>query len=767
MKIVEYEGPLDAHIYIIGEAPGAEEEETGVPFSGGAGRILDRLLMDSGIVRGECRIANVMRVRPPNNDFSVYYDGKVPSTQLLEGIRYLVEDIKKTRPWVVCALGNEAMKALFGFGGITDWRGSIMWCEKIGCKVIPTVHPALIMRQWDFAPLALFDFKRLREESETPNITIPKREIVIGPSFERIMTEIERLKTSEKVSFDIETVETTEGGGITPHITAIAFSDNPFWAICIPFTSGTEPYWSDPVQEIAIWKAVKGLLEDPKPKKIAQNAQFDMAVLQYSYGIKVANLWMDTMCAHHTVYPELPKALAVICSIYTRQPFYKHWAKQGGDVTFWRYNGMDACVTYEAAIAIEKDLKEYSLDSFYWERVHPLIEVFLDIQLRGTRVDLAVRSKAAEEVANKTNLLQSELEIMVGRPISANSPKQIKELLKEMGIPLKVSRTTGKETTDEDALLALSAKYPSPIFDIILGIRRNKKMLSTYLQAPLSNDGRIRTSYMIGGTETGRISSRESIFGSGTNLQNIPKGVCRKMFVPDEGKVFLEADLSQAEARVVAYLSGEERLIELFSRGGDIHRQTASWLFSKEVDKVTYEERDLSKRLVHASNYGIGPRTFAAHAGVKEARAKELLSTYFSTFPNIRRWQLEIQAELRRSRWLMTPMGRKRLFFGRWGEDLFREAYAFKPQSTVADILNLAMLRFISANKEKGLRGEVMLQVHDSFVAQCDKEKVNETLEIIREAFNLHTVIMGRTLTIPVDIKVGVNWDEMKEVTNG
>jgi len=744
--IVPFEGPTDAKIYIVGEAPGAEEEAQGRPFVGSAGRILDKLLMDVGIVRSECRLANVMRIRPPTNNFAHFYVDKqmhIPKPELIEGRKYLLEDIKKCRPNVVCALGNEALMALFSHRNITDWRGSILWHHRLNVKVIPTVHPAMIMRQWDFAPLVLFDLRKVKEESETPKCNIPNRDFILAPTFEQVMCELVRLQKCKKIAFDIETEGTI--------ITAIAFADSPFSAICIPFTfsKGTETinYWPTIEEEIAVMNEIKKLMEDEKIEKIAQNAQFDCVIFAINPPyINTKNLVMDTMCAHHTIYPELPKGLEVLCSIYTRQPYYKHWAKTGSAVDFWKYNAMDACIAFETAIAIEKEMKEFGVYDFYYKLVHPLIPILTEMQIRGVKVDNLVRLQANEECLRKVAETQNRLNELVGRQVNVVSPKQLKQLFyEEMKLPPRISRVRGTETTDEEAIEALAAQYPNEVFDLILTIRKNLKLLGTYL----TDEGeRIRCSYLIGGTKTGRLSSRESVFGTGSNLQNIPKGICRKMFVADEGKVFIEADLSQAEARIVAYLSGEEKLINLFEKGGDIHAQVAEWI---GVD------RELAKRLVHGSNYGIGVRTFAYHAQIKESKAREVLQKYFDTFPKIKMWQLQIQAHLSKTRIMETPMGRKRLFFGRWGEQLFREAYSYIPQSTVADVLNLAII-----NLKKSIpNAEIMLQIHDAFVVQCAEGEVNMYADAIKEIFKIPLTINNKTFTIPVEIKTGKNWDEM------
>ena len=366
----------------------------------------------------------------------------------------------------------------------------------------------------------------------------------------------------------------------------------------------------------------------------------------------------------------------------------------------------------------------------------------------------------------ETKELEEKLSLAIGRVLNVMSPKQLKELLyDELNLPPQYKKGTTKLTTNEEALDSLRKKSPSPIFDLILTIRGNRKLLGTYLADKGGEDGRMRCSYIIGGTETGRLSSRQSVFRSGTNLQNIPKGVCRRMFVADEGKVFVQADLSQAEARVVAYLSEEEKLIDLFGEGVDVYKQVASWIFNKPISEITTggkeTDREIAKHLIHASNYGIGSRTFARVAGVSEGEAKRLLQRYFDTFPKIKAWHLRIQSALGKSRTMTTPMGRKRTFFGLWGDQLFREAYAFVPQATVADVLNLAIIKF----HEKFPDIEVMLQIHDAFVIQVSENTLkSDYVNALTNAFDIPIYIAGRTLKIPIDLKSGKNWDEMEVV---
>lgn len=782
-RVVNSVGPTNAKIFLVGEAPGSNEELEGKPFVGGAGKLLNRLLMEAGMIRGECRIGNVMRVRPAGNNFGhFYYDKsrKIPKQELLDGIVYIKEEIRKCNPNVVVALGNEPLRALTGEMGITNWRGSILFSKELGCKIIPTIHPANLLRAWNNVPLVMFDMKRIRDESQSPDWSLRERDFPLRLSFEQVMKELIRMRTVKRISFDVET-------NYDGHITAIALADSPWYALSIPITNSSgAPYWIEE-EEAEIWKAIKVVMENPDIETIAQNAQFDIIMFRINpYHINIKNLWMDTMCAHHTVYPEMAasesqltgkhiigggKSLGLLCSIYTRQPYYKHWGKSGNDEIYWKYNCMDAAVTFEIAERLEREMKEFGVLDFYYKFVHPLIPILLETQMDGVKINHTIRQEAYDSYLRETEVLEEKLNGAIGRIVNVQSPKQLAELLyKDLGFPTKYKRGTAKVTTDELAIAELAAKYSSPVFDLILKIRQNRKLLGTYLSDKGGEDGRIRCSYVIGGTETGRLSSRKSVFGTGMNLQNIPPGVCRRMFIPDnEDTVFIESDLSQAEARIVAYEAEEGRMIEVFESGGDIHQLTADSLpagfkpTGSAYENIPNPVRLFAKKHVHAFNYGEGVMMFAKRARIQKSLATAIRNGYLDKFFNIKAWQLRIQSELNRSRTMTTAMGRRRTFFGMWGDALFRSAYAFKPQATVADLLNLALIRFMGS-VPKGKQWKNRLQVHDSFVTQCSRSEVEECIEMIRKAFDITIRINGRDVRIPVEFKVGNNWDEMKEV---
>lgn len=736
---VQPSGSRNARIALIGEAPGAEEEKLGIPFVGGAGTILDGLLSDAGIRRRDCYIDNVVPVRPPGNNFKL-----VPKDFLAKCQQEVRDRVKAIAPNVVVLLGNHPLEAFTGSKGIMSWRGSILRTLN-GLKAIPTIHPAALMRDWSSRPLVLFDLERVREESASPEISLPNPVLKINPNFEEIRAALHEMQSADHLAFDIETYN-----GVP---SCIGFSPRPGYAICIPFCRGSKSLWTLS-EEAQILRWIQSLLAHPHPKKIAQNIMFDASVLYTTLGIHIENFWMDTMVCHHCVYPELPKGLDTLCSIYTRHPYYKNIKDWGGSEALWRYNCLDATVTLECALAIHKEALELGVWGHYKRCVEPAIWPLATMQVKGTRIDVEMRSAAAAQTEREVKELEESFRTAAGKDVSLGSPKQLAEFLyDDLGFPKQYSRITNNVTVDADAIEALQARDPhSKVLQVILDYREKSRLLSTYLRSPLDDDKRSRCSYNVAGTTTGRISSSRSLAGTGGNLQNVPKGIARMVYVPDPGKIFVGADLSQAEARVVAALSHDPTYLRVFAEGGDIHTKMALVMF-KDAAK-----RQLAKKVVHASNYGMGPQTFARNTKCSLAEAKAHLERFHATFPLVREWHARVRDQLRLDRTLSTPFGHRRLFMGRWDDSLFREAYAFVPQHTVGIALNIGLANLYYANLPDV---DILLQIHDAIVFQCWLKDQEYVTQCANRAMVFPIDVEGETVTIPSSVKVGKNWHEV------
>jgi len=360
--------------------------------------------------------------------------------------------------------------------------------------------------------------------------------------------------------------------------------------------------------------------------------------------------------------------------------------------------------------------------------------------------------------------------------VNTKSIKDVPKLLYEqLKLPAKTKRRKdGAYTTtaDKTAIAELAEDYNHPLLTAIVAIRERRDIIERYLTSAIDSDGRIRCSFDITGTRTGRLSSRESIYGSGTNLQNQPEKL-RHIYIPDPGKVFVYRDYSQAEARVVAYLANEIALIDLFNDPTrDVHKENAARIFGIPVGEVTDERRYLAKRIIHASNYGMEAKKFVDVVNkdatdswtrrgtgirINLAEARRLLEAYFVLYPGIRDvfWK-DCERELRATRTLVSPFGRKRQFFGRWegNPNFLLEAYSYKPQSAVGDLCCKALVRCYHEIPEC----DVLLNVHDSILVQCRVEDAYAVAEKMGECMAIPMTVGKYTFTLPTDCKVGYNW---------
>lgn len=383
-------GPKDCSIALVGESPGPDEDKYGIaPFVGWSGKLISNDIFAKAKIKrhieevfvpgrgvrididSEVYTTNVIKYFPGRDMFEkrFYERGNIrrPTVELINAWDELGAELGDTSAKVILAAGNHALKALTKKWGIQNWRGSILEATLqpiAGRKVIPIIHPAHILRDYYWRTLTILDCKRAKAQSAFPEIRRPERTYVIRPTLKQILEVEERLYSSEYISLDIE----TKGN----HIACVGFAPNAQWGLCIPFIAGPGHYWESQYEERRAWEAVYRICTGPS-KKILQNALFDMSHLA-AHGIHVKNLWMDTMLAMNVLYPELQKSLAVLCSIYTEEPYYKAegrkamkakgdigekaWDHRQSDEELWRYNLKDCMVTYEVAMEELIDIRE-------------------------------------------------------------------------------------------------------------------------------------------------------------------------------------------------------------------------------------------------------------------------------------------------------------------------------------------------------------------------------------------------------------------------
>lgn len=778
---------------LVGEAPAGAEMQTGRPFTGGAGVVLSHSLSRSGISMHECFQTNVCHVPAPGNSFSNFYK-KENQLALVQGMLQLQADISNIKPNIVVPLGAGALQVITGKKGIDKWRGSILESSLVkGIKSVATYNPAYTLRVYEAKAIMELDFVRVREESRTAEINLPNRVHHLNPPLaERTILRDEML-TSSWLSVDIECW--LDNTGIW-RLACVGFSDRPDRSLVIPANS------TSALLDIRI------LCESSVPK-VFQNGQFDTAVLRDN-GIQVKNYAWDTMYGHHALFVEaagggdemsvlqgkkkmsvFKKGLGFQTSIYTREPFYKDdgklWKDDGNLEMFWLYNGRDAAVTMEI-----RNVQELELDSFgtrcvldhEMALVHPLIYA----TQRGILIDKAKREFLRTEYNLQIERLQYFLDAGAGKPVNVKSPDMKWLLYELLKLPPKMKKRKKADgtyastiTADKDAVNELAGKYKNPLLLTILRIRELRDYLERYIDVPVGADGRMRSLSDPSGTRSGRLAYRKGLDGTGTNLQTIPsrKAVgeqIRQMFISDPGKLFIYPDYKQAEAWVVAYLARCEGLIELLNDPTrDVHYENAARIFNKQVSEVTKEERYLAKRVVHASNYGMGPDRLvelvaedSETSGVRinKQQASQLMAKYFFVYPEIKTiFWADVEREVRHTRILNTPFGRKRAFYARMDDKLIREAYSYIPQSTVGDLGGKAAIRVYNEVQlgMPELGAEFLLNVHDSILVQCNENKYRETADAVLTAMSIPIVVHGRTFIVPTDCKIGRNWGNLSD----
>lgn len=443
-----------------------------------------------------------------------------------------------------------------------------------------------------------------------------------------------------------------------------------------------------------------------------------------------------------------------------------------GPYALWIYNGLDNCVTREILDPLESLHTPHSKNVYRFER--SLQAPVLAMMRRGVRVDTVLRTKYISEFSETLSRLERHLNLMAdavwSAPLNARSHDQlIAFFYRAMDFKPIVSTKKGEKkiSMDREVLEKLREHFfAEPIVSTILAIRDTNGLIKT-LSSGVDSDQRIRVSYNIAGTETGRWSSSKNVFGSGTNFQNITPSI-RDIFIADEGMMLAYADLEQAESRVVAYVSGDKGYIEACEEA-DLHSIVAKMVFGvsgEDVHKSYYRHfsyRDIAKRAGHATNYMATPYTLSKRLKIPVKTCEEFQHLYFSAFPGIRDWHKSVQVRLQTEGKIVTALGRERQFFGRKFEDAtLREAIAYEPQSTVADILNIGLLS-IYTNLEPKV--QLLAQVHDAVLFQFPEND----LPLAARASSFLSIpikINSQTMTIPVETKVGFDWKNMEKLSS-
>lgn len=578
---------------------------------------------------------------------------------------------------------------------------------------------------------------------------------------------IEKIYARKYISFDTETT------GIDPSTAELVGMSFSLDENCAFYLSVPEKF--EDAQKLV--ERFKPVFESDRILKIGQNIKYDIIVLK-KYGIDVKGKMFDTMIAHYLLNPELRHNMDYLAETYLDyQTIHIEdlIGSRGKNQLSMRqvplniisdYACEDADVTLKLKNIFEKKIEENNLSQLFYEIEMPLVKVLADMEAVGVKLDVEALKQSSQELTTLLTELESEIYQMAEVQFNINSAKQVGEVLfDKMKIVAKAPKTkTGQYSTGEDVLESMRSKHP--IIGKLLEYRGIKKLLGTYIDALPnlvdSRTGKIHTTFNQTVTSTGRLSS------TNPNLQNIPirdeegKEI-RRAFIPDENCVFLSADYSQIELRIMAHLSNDENMINAFLGGQDIHTSTASKIYKVPIEEVTKDMRRKAKVANFGIIYGISVFGLAERLSIPRGEAKELIDGYFETYPEVKQYMDNSIEKSRENGYVETIFHRKRFLPDINSRNAVVRGYAERNainapiQGSAADIIKVAMVNIYNRFLRENIQSKMILQVHDElnfnvFIEEMDKVKTI-VIEEMENAARLRVPLIA-------DCGVGENWLE-------
>jgi DNA polymerase-1 len=600
---------------------------------------------------------------------------------------------------------------------------------------------------------------------------------------------VERLRSAPLVALGTETASPEPHDGLLIGLTLAAGPDEVWY---LPFghdaaaaseSLGAELGAPSPVRNLPpltdpATESLRAVLTDPLVPKAGHDIKFDWQVLRAA-GVELAGVAYDSMLASFVLDPgRRSHAIDTLCLEHlgrTLQTYQDLSGRGKSQIPFSqvaiplaaKYCGADVTTVLALQRFFAPMLAEMELEPLLRDIEMPLLQVLADMEWEGIAVDLALFQRLSDELGRDLSRLEQEIAVVAGTELNLNSPRQLASVLFEKHQLPVLKKTKTGPSTDADVLEQLAA-MGHDLPRLILEYRELQKLKSTYVDALPQrvnrHTGRIHTSFNQAGAATGRLSSAEP------NLQNIPVRTARGEairagFVPRQGWVFLVADYSQIELRIMAHLSRDPAFIEAFRQGGDIHRQTAALIFNVAPAEVTSDMRARAKTINFATIYGQGPFALSRQLGISPEDARGFIARYFERFSGVRAF-LDRQIELARQQGYVETLFKRRRYIPEIKERNFnlraygeRNAQNSPLQGSAADLIKLAMVRIHRAILNRGLASRMLLQVHDELVFEAPPGEVEALGELVREQMEN---VVPLEVPLVVDIGTGPNWLEAK-----
>ena len=745
---------------VIGEAPSYDDLRKGHVFSGYSGDEFARLLNEAGITRTQTYSTYLVKTKVPGDSLEAWvatkkkditsdhtmFRDKFVIPAFVESVNLLKKEIANVQPNVIITLGNVVTWALTGNWGVTSWRGSMLQTD-LDCgigyfpKVLPTFVSGMMYRKPEWLPLMKTDLRRAVMMSASRELIVPNNHYIIRPTYSTvngILTQLyDQLEAARvagqgtKLRLGVD-LETRSG-----HIACCGIAWSNTEALCIPFMCVERPEgYFNFEEELQVLAMLEKVLTHPNVEVLGQNFSYDLQYFWrwFMFRPRVAR---DTMLMQHTMFPNMQKSLDYLSSMYC--PFHRYWKDDGKEWNpsipedeYWNYNCDDATKTFELDNILNGENGQPGMVDKMRVRApsdfqNKLIWAVDLTMTRGVRVDLAARQKFTSELITVIQELESWIHQAVGYDLNISSPKQMADLFYEQlrFKPVK-NRKTGGVTTDDEALSKISAKEPlvRGLVERIQALRSCRVFLSTFLEASLDSDQRLRCSYNIAGTETFRFASRKNAFGTGLNLQNVPAGGeaaagvmlpnIKQTMIPDIGMEFFDIDLNSADLRIVVWESDETEMKAILAAGLDPYTEVAKEYYRDPTITKKDPRRQKFKAFCHGTHYLGTPAGLADRVGLTVLESERTQKWYFERFPRIKKWQDDLRDQIFKRRMIQNVFGYKFHIIKKIEGTVLNELAAWIPQSTVGCLINRAYV-----NVHENLpQVQVLLQVHDSLAGQ-------------------------------------------------
>jgi DNA polymerase-1 len=725
------------------------ESQGGMPFTGPSGKLLDLVLSYHHIPRGSAFLTNVCLCRPPDNRTPTPLEVRCCAPRL-------EKELSQSGAPQVLALGATAAQAVLRTReSITNLRVGPPRRGALGlpdATVVPTFHPAACLRSADYFPHLQNDVGKLRTELQL-GWEAPKFKVYDDvDSAVRVLEHLHR-EEYDPLVIDIEV-------GVEKDI-AFEHAER-FQFLCIGI--GYDAHHACVIGENAlrdpnVRSAMSSLLKNKR--WIAHNGKFDLAGLKPIFG--EGTLYFDTMLASYCL-DERPgtHGLKYLAVELLGAPKYDDeigkYVGKGGSYALiprhilYRYNAYDVACTWRLYERYTKELEEHGVRGLH-DWLCEASGCLQRMEERGLGVDGQYLDYLTEHYLEGLGVLEQELSPWVRNP---RSPKQVKEALEDLGL-------RAPDTTEDTLTRLLEGLFPSLMPDDdrvrflrgMLKHRTEQKLYGTYIKGTRKRlyRGKVHPTLLLHGTTTGRLACRNP------NLQNVPRdSSIRQMFVPADGRVFVQADYATIELRVLATLARDDYLRGVFAEGRDIHNEVAERFFGPSFTK---EQRVRAKAVVYGLSYGREAMSLALEFGIGVGEAQRYLNEFFQLIPQTAKWRRDLVHQIETTQDdLVSFFGRHRRFYLLTKDnkkDVIKESYAFFPQSTASDINIRAAMRL---QRDHGL--DLRLLVHDSILAEVDEADAEEVGRLMSSVMSqVAKEEFSDFVPFPADVKIGKHWGEV------